>query len=61
MKGDPFLIILITGALGGIGRAPAVQCANKGARIGIHYNGNKQAGVQLLSELAGDGHSICQL
>lgn len=52
--------ILITGASGGIGRAAAAQCAGKGARIGIHYNGNKQAAERLLHELPGDGHGIYQ-
>ncbi|MGA8261494.1 MAG: SDR family oxidoreductase [Arenicellales bacterium] len=50
--------ILITGASGGIGRATAVQCADRGARIGIHYNGNRRAAEQLLGELRGDGHRI---
>lgn len=52
--------ILITGASGGIGRAAAIQCAAKGARIGIHYNGNKRAAEQLLGDLAGDGHRMYQ-
>lgn len=52
--------ILITGASGGIGRAAAIQCAGRGARIGIHYNGNRRAAEQLLSELAGDGHRLYQ-
>lgn len=52
--------ILITGASGGIGRATAIQCASRGARVGIHYNGNKRAAEQLHGELAGDGHGIYQ-
>lgn len=52
--------ILITGASGGIGRAAAIQCANRGARIGIHYNRNERAAEQLLNELAGDGHRVFQ-
>lgn len=52
--------ILITGASGGIGRAAAIQCAGRGARLGIHYNGNRRAAQQLLSELAGDGHRLYQ-
>lgn len=52
--------ILITGASGGIGRAAAVQCASKGARIGVHYNGNKRAAERLLNELPGDCHGMYQ-
>jgi len=52
--------ILITGASGGIGRAAAVRCASKGARIGIHYNGNKKAAERLLEELSGNGHRVYQ-
>lgn len=52
--------ILITGASGGIGRAAAVRCADRGARIGIHYNGNRQAAEKLRDELPGDGHRSFQ-
>lgn len=58
MAGSPS--ILITGASGGIGRAAAIQCAARGARIGVHYNRNKPAAEQLVAELAGDGHGIYQ-
>lgn len=52
--------ILITGASGGIGRAAAIHCASRGARVGIHYNRNRQAAERVLSELAGDGHRVYQ-
>ncbi|MFZ0487717.1 MAG: SDR family oxidoreductase [Arenicellales bacterium] len=52
--------ILITGASGGIGRAAAVRCASKGARIGIHYNGNKHAAERLREELPAAGHRVYQ-
>jgi len=52
--------ILITGASGGIGRAAAFECANKGARIGVHYNSNERAAAALLQELPGQGHGIYQ-
>lgn len=50
--------VLITGASGGIGRATAIQCADKGARVGIHYNSNRQAAEYLLRELPGNGHRL---
>lgn len=52
--------ILITGASGGIGRAAAIHCAGRGARIGIHYNAGTQAAKRLLNELPGDGHRLFQ-
>lgn len=52
--------ILVTGASGGIGRAAAIQCAARGARIGVHYNNNRRAAEQLLEELDGDGHRMFQ-
>lgn len=58
MTGSPS--ILITGASGGIGRATAHQCAERGARIAIHYNSNKRAAERLLDELPGRGHRIYQ-
>lgn len=56
MSRSPF--ILITGASGGIGRATAVQCAARGARVGVHYNQNEKAAERLVGELPGDGHGI---
>lgn len=52
--------VLITGASGGIGRAAAIQCAARGARVGVHYNRNREAAEHLVAELAGDGHRIYQ-
>lgn len=52
--------VLITGASGGIGRAAAIQCARKGARVAIHYNSNRQAAEALAGELPGDGHGVFQ-
>jgi NAD(P)-dependent dehydrogenase (short-subunit alcohol dehydrogenase family) len=51
---------LITGASGGIGQATAIACAGRGARIGIHYNRNRQGAETLLAALPGNGHSIFQ-
>lgn len=50
--------ILITGASGGIGSAAAMECASKGARIGIHYHNNRERAEALLNKLPGDGHRL---
>jgi 3-oxoacyl-[acyl-carrier protein] reductase len=52
--------ILITGASGGIGRASAIECARRGARIGVHYNGNRERAEATLAALSGDGHQLFQ-
>jgi NAD(P)-dependent dehydrogenase (short-subunit alcohol dehydrogenase family) len=52
--------ILITGASGGIGRAAAIECAKKGARIGVHYNANLTLAEETLAALPGDGHQLLQ-
>ncbi|MFV2032550.1 MAG: SDR family NAD(P)-dependent oxidoreductase [Gammaproteobacteria bacterium] len=52
--------ILITGASGGIGGAAAMECAGKGARIGIHYNHNRERAQAVLDRLPGDGHRLYQ-
>lgn len=52
--------ILITGASGGIGRAAAIECAQRGAVVGIHYNNNRERAEATLAELPGDGHRLFQ-
>lgn len=52
------LSILITGASGGIGRAAAIECATRGARIGVHYNGNRERAEATLGALPGEGHQL---
>ncbi|MFT7674386.1 MAG: 3-oxoacyl-[acyl-carrier protein] reductase, partial [Gammaproteobacteria bacterium] len=52
--------ILITGASGGIGGASARLCASKGARVGVHYNGNQAKAEALIKSLPGDGHQLYQ-
>jgi NAD(P)-dependent dehydrogenase (short-subunit alcohol dehydrogenase family) len=52
--------ILITGASGGIGSAAARECATRGARIGIHYNNNRESAQALLDSLPGEGHRLYQ-
>lgn len=52
--------ILITGASGGIGSAAAAECASRGARVGVHYNRNRDSAEAILSALPGDGHQLFQ-
>ncbi|MDH3218719.1 MAG: SDR family oxidoreductase [Gammaproteobacteria bacterium] len=52
--------ILITGASGGIGRAAAIECASRGARIGVHYNANRARAEATLAALDGAGHQLFQ-
>ena len=52
--------ILITGASGGIGRAAAIECAARGARIAVHYNRNRDRAEETLALLDGDGHCLLQ-
>jgi len=53
-------IALITGAAQGIGRAIAAQFAEQGARVIIHYRGNREEAEKTLASLGGDGHTIIQ-
>ena len=52
--------ILSTGASGGIGRAAAIECANRGASVGIHYHQNRDRAEATLAALTGDGHRLYQ-
>jgi len=52
--------ILITGASGGIGQAAAIECADKGATIGIHYHNNRDRAEATLKALPGTGHILYQ-
>ena len=50
--------VLITGASGGIGRAAAIECATRGARVGVHYHRGRQRAEATLAALPGDGHEL---
>lgn len=43
--------ILVTGASRGIGKAAAIAFAASGARVGVHYNQNRQEAEKLAAEL----------
>ncbi len=51
-------VILITGASGGIGQAAAIECAEHGARIAVHYCQNQLRAEQTLGKLSGHGHAL---
>ncbi|MCO6491806.1 MAG: SDR family oxidoreductase [Phaeodactylibacter sp.] len=48
--------VLITGGSRGIGRAAAVAFARKGARVAISFRSNKQAALETMEMLRGEGH-----
>lgn len=48
--------VLITGGSRGIGRAAAVAFAQKGARVAISFRSNKQAALEAMELLEGEGH-----
>lgn len=52
--------ILVTGSSRGIGRVIALQFAQLHARVVVHYNKNRQAAENTLSELPGDSHILIQ-
>ena len=49
---------LVTGASRGIGRAIAIQLAEIGFRVAVHYNANSTAAHNTLRELPGYGHVL---
>ena len=52
-------IALVTGASGDLGRVIALQLAECGADIAIHYNRNRKPAEALLSEITGCGRRAC--
>jgi 3-oxoacyl-[acyl-carrier protein] reductase len=57
---NPAPVVLVTGASGGIGRAAAIECARRGARIAVHFNANRDEADETLSALSGADHAVFQ-
>lgn len=51
-------VILVTGASRGIGRSVAIEFSRAEASVAIHYNSNRQAAEETLSQMAGDSHML---
>lgn len=51
---------LVTGGSRGIGRAIAMECARRGATVGVHFHGNREAAEDTLASLPGGPHHIVQ-
>ena len=51
---------LVTGASRGIGAGIALQLANRGVRLALHYHSNQSAIEQVLAQLPGEGHVACR-
>src|ERR1700736_7002981 len=51
-------VALVTGASRGIGRVIAMQLAQRGLSIAIHYRDKRQAAEECLESLSGSGHAI---
>jgi len=47
----------VTGASRGIGRVIALQLAQRGVRVALHYRNNQEAAVASLGSLPGTGHA----
>jgi 3-oxoacyl-[acyl-carrier protein] reductase len=52
------LTALVTGGSRGIGRVIAIQLAERGVRIALHYRNNRVAAESTLAALPGTGHAI---
>src|SRR5450759_1851337 len=52
------LVALVTGGSRGIGVVVALQLAQRGARIALHYRNNRTAAESALARLPGSGHAL---
>jgi 3-oxoacyl-[acyl-carrier protein] reductase len=54
---DADKVALVTGGSRGIGRIIALQLAQRGVRIALHYRNNREAAAASLESLPGTGHA----
>ena len=52
------LVALVTGGSRGIGSVVAMQLAQRGVRVALHYRNNRAAAESALAALAGTGHAL---
>ena len=53
-------VVIVTGASGGIGRAAALECARRDARVAVHYNRKRDNANATLALLKGNDHELFQ-
>jgi NAD(P)-dependent dehydrogenase (short-subunit alcohol dehydrogenase family) len=55
---SPARAALVTGASRGIGKVIAMQLAERGVRVALHYRNNRAAAEATLAALPGSGHAL---
>jgi 3-oxoacyl-[acyl-carrier protein] reductase len=56
-RSDSNKVALVTGASRGIGSIIALQLAQRGVRVALHYRNNRKAAAESLGNLPGTGHA----